>query len=289
MNVNFPLLLVILTLVCGAVWLIDALFFARRRKRGRLEEAALGESRTSGSRAGESRASGSRTTDQQKAYDPWPVEYARSFFPVLLVVLALRSFVIEPFRIPSGSMIPTLLVGDFILVNKFAYGVRLPVVHTKIFGTGSPKRGDVAVFRFPKDPQFDYIKRVIGIPGDKIEYELSSKTLRVNGEVAPISDIGPYIDPFTDEVVNGAILRQEDLLGVSHEVLNSRSGFSPAVGAWEVPEGHYFMMGDNRDRSNDSRFWGFVPEENLVGRAFFIWLNFNDFTMLWDRIGDRIK
>lgn len=274
MNLNFPLLLVLATFICGVVWLIDSLFFARRRNRRRLEAAEL---------------SGSKVAQTAPAHDPWPVEYARSFFPVLLIVLVLRSFIIEPFRIPSGSMIPTLLVGDFILVNKFSYGVRLPVVHTKILGTGSPKRGDVAVFRYPENPRLDYIKRVVGVPGDKIEYDLNTKTLTVNGVEAPLTEIGPYTDPFSESVVRGTLQQQEDLLGVPHDVLISLSRPANGVGRWEVPEGHYFMMGDNRDRSNDSRIWGFVPEENLVGRAFFIWLNFNDSTVLWDRIGDRIK
>jgi len=274
MNLNFPLLLVLATFVCGVVWLIDILFFARRRNRKRQEEAALSDS---------------RITQEQTSYDPWWVEYARSFFPVLLIVLVLRSFIIEPFRIPSGSMIPTLLVGDFILVNKFSYGVRLPVVHTKILQTGSPKRGDVAVFRYPENPRLDYIKRVVGVPGDKIEYDLSTKTLRVSGIEAPMTEVGPYTDPFTESVLRGTVQRTEDLLGVPHDVLNSLSRPASGVGEWEVPEGHYFMMGDNRDRSNDSRIWGYVPEENLVGRAFFIWLNFNNRTVLWDRIGDRIK
>lgn len=270
MNVNFPLLLVLVTFLCGIVWLIDALFFASRRRRRAAEQAELN---------GKPVAAGAPS-------EPWPVEYARSFFPVLLIVLVLRSFIVEPFRIPSGSMIPTLLVGDFILVNKFSYGVRLPVIHTKILDSGSPNRGDVAVFRYPRDPRVDYIKRVIGVPGDQIEYR--NKTLFVNGVEAAMVNATSYTDPITGNPQPGVEQRQENLLGSEHQILIAVDRLSHA-NRWVVPEGHYFMMGDNRDHSNDSRSWGFVPEENLVGKAFLIWLNLNDWKVLWNRIGDRIR
>ena len=251
-SLNFPLILVVATAVTGVIWFIDKLFFARRR-------------------AG--------------AEQPLLVEYAGSFFPVLLIVLVLRSFFFEPFRIPSGSMVPTLLIGDYILVNKFAYGVRLPVVHTKVLETGEPERGDVAVFRFPADPRLDYIKRVVGLPGDTVTYR--DKTLFVNGEEVTLSGGEPYVDPVTDALENGATLRRETLGDVEHDVLVYDRGFS-ATDTYEVPEGHYFMVGDNRDKSNDSRFWGFVPEENLVGKARFIWMHWNG-GVLWNRLGETIR
>jgi len=273
MNVNFPLLLVLATFVCGLIWLIDALFFARNRRRKHLEEVAL---------------TGSSVQETGGELLPWPVEYARSFFPVLLIVLVLRSFIFEPFRIPSGSMIPTLLIGDFILVNKFSYGVRLPVIHTKILETGSPERGDVAVFRWPEDERLDYIKRVVGLPGDKIVYQ--NKTWFINGEEAVIADADRYIDPLTEAESRGDVIADENLLGVEHQVLFKQ--YAPAGNqprSWDVPEGHYFLVGDNRDNSNDSRVWGFVPEANLVGKAVRIWLNYRNRTILWNRIGDRIR
>ena len=259
-NLNFPLILVVATAVTGIVWLVDAIAFAPRR-RARV------------------RADGSE-------HEPIVVEYARSFFPVLLIVLLLRSFVFEPFRIPSGSMIPTLLIGDFILVSKFSYGLRLPVVHTKILETGEPARGDVAVFRFPNDPRQDYIKRVVGLPGDEIEYR--DRALWLNGERVPVSDPAPYVSPISDAVVAGETRFEEDLEGVAHDILLSDSPSRSPRTAWRVPEGHYFLVGDNRDHSNDSRYWGFVPEGNLVGRATRIWMHWNE-GILWSRLGEKIR
>lgn len=272
MNFNFPLFLVIATAVCGLIWLIDSLFFARKRRRRQLEQAAL---------------QGQNVDKLAPVQKPLLTEYAQSFFPVLLIVLVLRSFIFEPFRIPSGSMIPTLLVGDFILVNKFSYGVRLPVIHTKIFDMGSPKRGDVAVFRYPSDPHLDYIKRVVGLPGDSIEYR--DKTFFINGTEVMINGGNAYEDPNTGDVSRNQMRKQEDLMGVAHDVLINTNGGNRRAHTWEIPEGHYFMIGDNRDNSNDSRYWGTVPEENLVGRAFFIWMNLNNGSVLWNRIGDKIK
>lgn len=254
---NFPLILVIATFVTGLVWLVDALVFAPRR-----------------------RARAARSEHDE----PLLVEYARSFFPVLLVVLLLRSFLFEPFRIPSGSMIPSLLVGDFILVSKFSYGVRLPVINTKILDTGEPERGDVAVFRYPLDPSLDYIKRVVGLPGDTVVYR--DKTFYINGEEIPVSGDQPYEMPGTDAIQRGVSLREEALGDVTHDIL-VEDGQPSIDGEFQVPEGHYLMVGDNRDNSNDGRFWGFVPEENLVGKAKYIWMHWSG-GVLWSRLGDKI-
>jgi signal peptidase I len=206
---------------------------------------------------------------------------------VILAVLLLRSFLIEPFRIPSGSMMPTLLVGDFILVNKYRYGIRLPVLNKKVYELDEPERGDVVVFRFPKDPGVDYIKRVVGVPGDHVVYR--DKTLFINGEKIAQIPQGNYIGMGSGLSMSGADLRREDLTGVKHDILvvpKIRGVNSDVV----VPEGHYFVMGDNRDNSNDSRYWGFVPEENLVGKAFMIWMNWDSAAdgVGWGRIGDSI-
>lgn len=258
-KINFPLLLVVATAVTGLIWLIDSLLFAPKRKASlRSENGEL----------------------------PILVEYVQSFFPVLLFVLVLRSFLFEPFKIPSGSMIPTLLVGDFILVSKFSYGVRLPVVHTKILDTGSPERGDVAVFRFPQDPRLDYIKRVIGLPGDTVTYE--NRQFTVNGELMVTNDPRHYISPIDEREVTGSVQRTESINGAEHEILEFPNEFPKRSGTIVVPEGHYFMVGDNRDRSNDSRFWGFVPEENLVGEAKYIWMHWNG-GVLWSRLATAIK
>ena len=220
--------------------------------------------------------------------EPIIIEYARSFFPILLIVLVLRSFIAEPFRIPSGSMMPTLLVGDFILVNKFTYGIRLPVINTKIVALNEPQRGDIVVFRYPKDPTVDYIKRVIGLPGDKIAYQ--DKTLIINGTPVNSISLGEYQGVGQGSDMTGAEHLSENLTGVEHDILNRPYALS-AEGVYTVPEGYYFMMGDNRDNSNDSRYWGFVPEQNLVGKAFFIWMNWDlqhkgiDFS----RIGTLLK
>ena len=204
--------------------------------------------------------------------EPFYVEYARSFFPIVLIVLLLRSFIAEPFRIPSGSMMPTLLVGDFILVNKFTYGIRLPVINKKIFEVNKPERGDIFVFRYPKDPTVDYIKRIIGLPGDKIEYH--NKRLTVNGQDVTETSLGTYHGVGQGEDMTGAEEFVENLTGVEHRIL-IRNNAPTVEFVYEVPEGSFFAMGDNRDNSNDSRYWGFVPEANLVGKAFFIWMNWD--------------
>lgn len=260
----FEIGLVVLTFATGIVWLLDRLFFARRRT----EESGLLE-----------------------AKEPVVVDYAKAFFPVLVVVLILRSFVAEPFRIPSSSMMPTLLVGDFILVNKFSYGLRLPVNNKKVISIGEPKRGDVAVFRPPQHPDQDWIKRVIGIPGDTVEYR--DDTVYVNGEPFGYQPEGLYEGRGRGREMTGAQLLYESIPGRerSHQVLETDLPIhDPAEGRWTVPEGHYFVMGDNRDRSDDSRFWGTLPESQLRGKAFLIWMNWDGSAggIGFDRIGNRI-
>ncbi len=253
---SFALFLLILLVVTGVVWALEAAWLRRSRP-------AL-------------------------AKQPWWVEYSVSFFPVILIVFLLRSFLVEPFKIPSSSMVPTLLVGDFILVNKFTYGIRLPVANKKVMEIGSPRRGDVMVFRYPEDPSLDYIKRVVGLPGDRIEYR--NKRLFINGTQVPVRQIDDYL---SKERMQFSRRYLETLNGVEHEILLEEdapafvapSRAFPHAGncnynmnglACTVPPGHYFAMGDNRDNSSDSRVWGFVPDENIVGKAFFIWLNLNE-------------
>ncbi len=220
--------------------------------------------------------------------EPLLVEYAHSFFPVLLVVMILRSFIVEPFRIPSGSMMPTLLIGDFILVNKFAYGLRLPVLNTKVVEVGNPERGDIVVFRFPQDPSIDYIKRIVGLPGDRIAYY--NKQLYVNGRTVKQARLGNYVGVGKGVTMTGAALLNEDLTGISHDIL-IREGQPGVQGEFTVPEGQYFVMGDNRDNSNDSRYWGTVPEGNLVGKAFLIWMNWDwdNGGIAFDRLGSSLR
>lgn len=259
MQLNFALIMVVLTALTGAIWLIDHWFFAKRRK-------------------------------QLTKKDPVVVEYAKSFFPVILLVLLVRSFLAEPFRIPSDSMMPTLLDGDFILVNKFAYGLRLPVVDTKFFEVGAPQRGDVVVFRRP-DTGEDYIKRVIGLPGDRIAYR--NGTLFVNDERVALELLGVYEGSSKTRDYRGYARVKETLPEVEHETL---LGPPPAYnagpqGEWTVGPGEYLMMGDNRSNSQDGRSWGMVPERFLVGKAFFIWMNWDAKrgTIGFDRIGTAIK
>jgi signal peptidase I len=256
MSFNFELLLTLAVLISGIIWLIDALFFAKQRR--------LAEGKT-----------------------PLLVDYARSFFPILLIVLLLRSFLAEPFRIPSGSDKPTLLVGDFILVNKFGYGLRLPVLHTKILSIGEPKEGDIIVLRYPPDPSVDYIKRIVGLPGDHINY--INKVLYINGKEAPQQFIGNAEDNDGSPPSWPVIEKTENLLGVDHKIY-----LNPGMPAQDfsvtVPKGEYFAMGDNRDNSSDSRYWGFVPEANLVGKAFMVWFSWDNDknNVRWNRIGKII-
>jgi signal peptidase I len=270
MNIDFAAVLVALTALSGAIWGFDAAFLAPRR-RGRLagHSAALG-------------AIGEAAIDRP----PLLVDYAKSFFPIFLIVLLLRSFLIEPFRIPSASMVPTLLEGDFILVNKYAFGIRLPVLNTKVIPIGAPERGDVVVFRPPHEPDKPYIKRVVGLPGDVIGYR--NKTVYVNGEPALQADLGTYRGTGRAMLYNGATLKRENLLGVDHEIL-LRSSAPSKAGAFTVPANHYFMMGDNRDNSSDSREWGVVADENLIGKAFMIWMHWEGGVRFnFSRIGDGV-
>ena len=213
------------------------------------------------------------------------VEYSRSFFPILLVVLLIRSFIVEPFRIPTGSLEPTLLVGDFILVNRYAYGLRLPVTNTKIYGISEPKRGEIAIFQFPLDPSEYYIKRIIGLPGDHVRY--TDKVLYVNDKIAAqqfVMNVIPSKDNNNDQDV---VEKKEDFLGVNHFIYQ-RSEKPAENFELVVSEGEYFVMGDNRDDSYDSRYWGYVPEQNLKGRAIAIWFSIGDGKIRWERLGKKI-
>jgi signal peptidase I len=266
---NFALIMLLLLLATGAIWLLDALWL--------------------------------RKTRAPEAKEPWWVEYPKSFFPVILLVFVLRSFLVEPFKIPSGSMIPTLLVGDFILVNKFTYGIRLPVANVKVVEINQPERGDVMVFRYPENPSLDYIKRIVGLPGDEVVYR--DKRLVINGRPVPLEREGEY--GYVEDglrLVTAQLLR-ETLGARAHAVLVQPGPPSVQLGGvrqfpfhencsynesglrCSVPAGHYFVMGDNRDSSSDSRYWGFVPDDHIVGKAFLIWWNFGN----WSRVGTAIR
>jgi signal peptidase I len=283
--VNFALFLLILLIVTGLVWAMEGVSLRRRRE----SAAAQALARLDTEMRQEPEDKRTRLREEQRARllkQPWWIEYSVSFFPVILIVFLLRSFLVEPFKIPSSSMVPTLLVGDFILVNKYAYGIRLPVANKKIVPLGDPGRGDVMVFRYPEDPSLDYIKRVVGLPGDRIEYR--NKRLFINGRLVPVRQVDDYLSRERMQFSRRYI---ERLDGVEHEILleddapaavlptRAASGnctYNMNGLACTVPQGHYFVMGDNRDNSSDSRVWGFVPDENIVGKAFFIWLNLNE-------------
>ena len=252
---DFSTFMALIVLVSGVIWAFDSWVLSPRRRLAGTASALGGED-------------GHRHRDM-----PTVVEYARSFFPVFLAVFVIRSFVVEPFRIPSGSMMPTLLIGDFIAVNKFSYGIRLPVTGRKIIELGEPERGDVVVFRFPVDGETVFIKRVVGLPGDRIRYG-SDKKLYVDGVEAERGVPAIYEGTGSGSHMTGARQRLEVLGDHTHEILY-RTGQLTVEGEWQVPKGHYFVLGDNRDKSHDSRFWGFVPEENLIGPASIIWMNWD--------------
>jgi signal peptidase I len=272
-----------LMVLTGIIWALDLFVWSKRRKL--LAANALAQT---GREA-------QMSTEEKDAFlapllrQPTWIEYSGSFFPVIALVFVLRSFLFEPFKIPSASMLPTLYVGDLILVNKFTYGIRLPIVGTKVIEVNNPQRGDVMVFKYPNDPSLDYIKRVVGVPGDVVSYK--DKRLTINGK--PLD----YVNQ-VDFLHEGPELRYskqfgENLTGVDHRILNNDAAGNAIFPTpqfmmselcnydyegftCKVPEGHYFMMGDNRDDSMDSRYWGFVPDKNIVGKAFFIWMNFGD-------------
>jgi signal peptidase I len=266
---DFSLVMFLLLLLTGGVWLLDRISLSRRRRK--------------------------------EASEPWWVEYSKSFFPVILAVFLIRSFLVEPFKIPSGSMIPTLQVGDFILVNKFTYGIRLPIINKKIVELNNPRRGDVMVFRYPEDPSLDYIKRVVGLPGDVVEYR--NKRLWINGVEQEHQADGEY--NYVETGLNFVHTERniEDLGGRKHSIIinpemptvrlnavaefpgRDNCSYDNEMVRCKVPEGQYFMMGDNRDNSRDSRYWGFVPDNQIVGRAFLIWMNFSELK----RIGTLIN
>ncbi|MBU9677727.1 signal peptidase I [Burkholderia multivorans] len=288
---NFALILFVLVIVTGVAWVLDKLVFLPRRRKAAeaaVEEFDRQQSRIDKRFADENAVQTRSKLRDEKLRQPWWLEYTASFFPVILAVFVVRSFIVEPFKIPSGSMVPTLLVGDLILVNKFEYGLRMPITNTKIT-QGSPlARGDVVVFRYPKDESVDYIKRVIGLPGDTVAYQ--DKQLTINGQPVPETPLPDYFD---DERQNYAKQFEETIGNKKNAILNNPAVPPFVMGAYDypyrdnctynsrgvickVPPGHYFMMGDNRDNSADSRYWGFVPDKNIVGRAFFIWMNFSD-------------
>lgn len=290
---NFALILFVLMVVTGVIWCLDVFVFAKQRRRS--ADAALAEydARTSKLTAdGIKVDSGNQRAAIEQAHlrQPTWIEYSGSFFPVIALVFILRSFLWEPFKIPSSSMVPTLLVGDFILVNKYAYGIRLPIINKKVIDIGDPERGDVMVFKYPKDMGQDYIKRVIGVPGDTITYE--NKRLFVNGKPVRTTPLDDYLDdqhPIYHKQFTEQLPGRAD--GVTHRILNSEGKPVFDLGAVEnfpsreacdysydkftciVPPGNYFMMGDNRDNSADSRYWGFVPDKNIVGKAIVVWMN----------------
>lgn len=258
MNFNFELILFYAVVISGVITLFDSLFLAKKRKFAHQASIQGG----------------------QDIKLPIIIDYARSFFPVLVIVFLLRSFLYEPFRIPSSSLEPTLLIGDFIVVNKFDYGIRLPVAHKKLFQMSEPQRGDIVVFRWPPNPSLNFIKRIIGVPGDHIQY--INKVLFVNGqEIKQDTGVPATRKDEKGETVD-VVLKQEDLLGIKHAIYQNPS--QPAYDFKEiiVPTGMYFAMGDNRDDSADSRYWGFVPEKNIVGKAVLIWMS-------WDSIKDNIR
>ena len=267
MNFDFSAWLVLFTFISGVILIYDAWALAPERRR---LQAAVDSGAT-------------------PIPEPLFVEYARSFFPVFLIVLVLRSFIVEPFRIPSASMMPTLLIGDFILVNKFDYGIRLPVINKLVIGNNTPQRGDIVVFRYPEDPSIPFIKRVVGLPGDHVQYR--NKTIYINGIEQVQTSNGAYKAVGAGMMAEGDLWFTEKFDDNTHDILISALGRASSGFETTVPEGQYFVLGDNRDTSRDSRYWGFGPDENLVGRAFYIRMNWDTKNggIGWSRIGTILE
>ena len=287
---NFSVLLFLAAVVTGIYWIAERVYFLPQRRKAVVAlEAGAAQRREELGRKGIGAVDDNTAEAKGRLImQPWWLDWTAGLFPVIVAVFLLRSFLFEPFKIPSGSMIPTLLINDLILVNKFHYGVRLPVINLKIFDNNSPQRGDVMVFRYPPKPSLDYIKRVVGIPGDEVAY--LNKVLTVNGKPWPKTSLPDFFDAdsmryskqFTEANGNKAyrLLNDEDrpafVPGAEDYPFKENCRYSNQGVVCKVPEGHYFMMGDNRDNSLDSRFWGFVPEKNIVGKAFFVWMNFGN-------------
>ena len=301
---NFALIMFVLLVITGLVTLAEIYFFRPRRVAAATAAVASLEAQAGPAKAPEDKEkleTARNTLRDSHLRQPFWIEYPVSFFPVILIVFLLRSFLVEPFKIPSGSMLPTLLIGDFILVNKYTYGIRIPIIHRKIIDLNQPKRGDVMVFRFPEDTALDYIKRVVALPGDTITYR--DKKLSINGVEAKLDAGGNY--SYVEGGLNfisteqrfetlgearHSVLVQQDmppvhLGGVKQFPFRDHCDYNDAGFTCKVPAGHYYVMGDNRDSSSDSRYWGFVPDRNIVGRAFLIWWNFGELK----RIGSSIK
>lgn len=293
---NFALILFVLTIATGVIWFLDVFRFSKQR-RARADavlaefDARQAKLKADGIKADETAGARARLEADILKQPTW-IEYSGSFFPVIALVFFLRSFLYEPFKIPSSSMVPTLVIGDLILVNKFTYGIRLPVINKKIISINDPQRGDVMVFKYPKDPSLDYIKRVIGVPGDKIVYK--NKRLSINGKELSYEPLPDYLD---EEHLTYSKQYREALNNVSHRIIvderapayvqnpdpfpgRESCSYNLEGFSCTVPAGHYFMMGDNRDNSLDSRYWGFVADENIVGKAFFVWMNLGDFSRI---------
>ncbi len=292
---NFSLLLFIATCVTGVYWLLERFIFlpGRAKAATSIESQAVArqaELEKMGISKTETHAQEMVASKDAVLHQPWWLDWTAGLFPVICIVFLLRSFLFEPFKIPTGSMIPTLWIGDLILVNKFTYGVRLPVINKKIIDVNNPARGDVMVFRYPPNPNVDYIKRIVGVPGDQVTY--TNKELRINGELVKRTTLPDFFDetqttyiPQFEEQLPGQAKPHKLLMYPGGPIGNSRivdfpymdqCSYSIEGVSCKVPAGHYFMMGDNRDNSQDSRFWGFVPEQNIVGKAFYVWMNFGN-------------